>query len=38
MKLDLSADGILLMNCTAADSDASILIEVLGTVLCKDMS
>jgi hypothetical protein len=30
--------GILLMNCTAADSDASILIEVLGTVLCKDMS
>ena len=30
--------GILKMNCTAADSGASILIEVIDTVLCKDMA
>ena len=30
--------GIMKMNCTASDADASILIEVLDTILCKDMA
>ena len=30
--------GILKMNCSARDDGASVLIEVLDTVLCKDMA
>jgi hypothetical protein len=30
--------GLLKINCTATDSGASILIDVVGTVLCKDMA
>ncbi len=30
--------GILKMNCGSADSGATVLIDVVGTVLCKDMA
>ena len=30
--------GLLKMNCSATDNDASILIEVMGQVLCKDVA
>lgn len=30
--------GLMKLNATAADSGASILLEVVGTVLCKDMA
>jgi hypothetical protein len=30
--------GLFRLTCTAADSDALLLIDVVGTVLCKDMA